>query len=110
MTRGCDNDEKPWRDFGCKGWGVYQRGISVKRDCHHASNRSLNIYSDEMLTISSIKLLQYVAAQTLKACRQRRELHRCFINLESMAAKPNSGGKNLRPMDSQALSVLIKNK
>ncbi len=57
------------------GW-MYQRGISAKRDCNHASSRSLNIQSDEMLTISSINLLQYVTAQTPKACRQRRELHR----------------------------------
>ncbi len=46
--------------------------------------------------------------------KQRRELHRCFVNLESMAAKLDGargeGATKLRPMDSQELSVLIQNK
>ncbi len=82
----------------------------MKRDCHHASNRSLNFQSDEMLTISSINLLQYVTAQTLKACQQRRELHRCFVNLESMAAKPNAGGGQEPVSHGQSRTVRINKK
>ncbi len=63
-----------------------------------------------MLTVSSISLLQYGTAQTMEACRQRRELHRCFVNFESMAAKPNVGGEQEPASHGQSRTVPINKK
>ncbi len=58
--------------------GMGSRVTSGKGDCHRAASRNLNVSMDEVLTITSGNLFQYVTTRTQNACRRRRVLPRCW--------------------------------